>query len=114
MRAEDDFLPCRHERCKDMSVHPAHDDDFITTRRRGRRRRRFVNRAGRAGGKFIVDKNIGPRIKYMRPDMQAVVDCPQCGGKGWLLNPCVPCIFCMGAGECTLIRWHQFKSQPSR
>lgn len=102
---------CRHERCKILEVHDAHDDDF-----RGGRGRPITGsvpkppakrrRAEKTRAQLAAD----PRRVVLRHEERevagvvgpiAIVQCPECKGGG--------CGWCSESGEMTLMRYHLWK-----
>lgn len=104
---------CRHERCKIVEVHEAHDDDFQRSRGRpitGEAKPKRA-RAPRTRAQLAAD----PDRIVLRHEQRAIagddgkvvmgpiaiVQCPECRGGG--------CGWCEERGEMTLMRFHLWK-----
>jgi len=103
---------CRHERCKIIEVHKAHEDDFARARRgrpiTGTTPQPVVKR--RRAEKTRAQLAADPRRVVLRHEERnvdgvvgpiAIVQCPECQGGG--------CAWCNETGEMTLMRYHLWK-----
>lgn len=109
---------CRHERCKIIEVHEAHDEDFERAKIKRRRAKQTREQLARDPNKVIlryeeraVEEIYGATLRggvggdhQLRGPITgpvAIVQCPECKGGG--------CGWCNETGEMTLMRYHLWK-----